>query len=126
MSRRSRNLLKTRRKSKSRNAELFESLLATFPGARKAAHGVILPGPKGSGFHVFGFRDEKEGGGLTENEKFFLDFCSKQEVIRLRELHNAHDYLLRLRAMAIVDAPRAIRVFIARRQKTNNWSLTGY
>jgi hypothetical protein len=73
---------------------------------------------------------EEELKGLTQDEHWFIAFCSKQEIIRLRSLQNAHDYLLRLRAMAIVDEPRAVRVMRSRRKKFTSegakWSLTDY
>lgn len=105
-------------------------LLSAIPGAKRAAQGVIVPGDDGMFFHIFDVIDEKSLEGLTQDESFFIAFCSKSEILRLRELRGAHDYLLRLRAMAIVDAPRAIRVMRSRRKKFEStgrpWSLTHY
>lgn len=105
-------------------------LLSAIPGAKRAAQGVIIPGDDGSLFHIFDVINEKSIEGLTQDESFFIAFCSKSEILRIRELRGAHDYLLRLRAMAIVDAPRAIRVMRSRRAKFESngrpWSLTHY
>lgn len=105
-------------------------LLRVIPGAKRAANGVILEGQDGSQFHIFNVRPLSETEGLTQEEQFFTAFCSKKEIIRLRSLKNPHDYLLRIRAMAIVDSARAVRVMNSRRSKfeqTNRpWSLTEY
>ena len=108
----------------------IEKILSTVPGAKRAAQGVILPGNDGTFFHVLNVHDSKTLDGLTQDEHFFTAFCAKSEILRLRELRGAHDYLLRLRANAIVDSPRAVRVMTARRKFYESsgrpWSLTHY
>ncbi len=108
---------------------LIEKLLSV-PGAKRAAQGVILPLENGGFFHVLNVHDSKILDGLTQDEHFFVAFCSRNEVLRLRELRGAHDYLLRLRANAIVDSPRAVRVMTARKKSFESsgrpWSLTHY
>jgi hypothetical protein len=103
-------------------------LLREIPGAKRAADGVILEGQDGSQFHIFNVRPLSKTEGLTQEEQFFTAFCSKKEIIRLRSIKISHDYLLRIRAMAIVDSARAVRVMNSRRSKfeqTNRtWSLT--
>ncbi len=107
-----------------------EHLLSTIPGAKRAAQGIIIPDGDGNLFQIFDTISLKESEGLSNNEKFFLAFCSKSEILRLRELRGAHDYLLRLRANAVVDAPRAVRVMRSRKKKVQDtgrqWTLTHY
>lgn len=110
--------------------ELADRFIATVPGAKRAAQGIVLPLGNGEFLHVRNVIDSKEIEGLSSEESFFIEFCSKAEIVRLRELRGAHDYLLRLRANAIVDSPRAVRVMIARRKKFENtgrpWALSHY
>lgn len=114
--------------------ETANKLLASIPGSKRAANGIIIEGHNdeiGSYmFHVTNIFDKKELEGLTDEESFYVSFCSKKEIIRLREIKNAHDYLLRIRAEAIADSPRAIRVMSQRKmlsEKTGQqWSLTHY
>ncbi len=105
-------------------------VLLSIPGAKRASQGVILPMKDGGFFHVTNVHDQKTLDGLTQDETFFVAFCSKSEIVRLRELRGAHDYLLRLRANTIVDSPRAIRVMTAKRNafeaSGRSWSLTHY
>lgn len=112
------------------NEEMIKRLLG-IPGARRAAQGVIIPGPDGGGFHIRNVFLDKEAEGLSGEEAFFIEFCSKKEVSRLRDgLKGADDYLLRLRARAIANSPRAVRVMLARKKKVESvgrpWSLTQY
>jgi hypothetical protein len=106
--------------------ELLEKIL----GSRRAANGIIFPGEDGDSFYAVNLLKKEEMDGLTEEETFFIGFCAKSEIIRLRSLKTAHDYLLRIRAHAIVDKMRAYRVMLARKQKyTSNgkpWSLSNY
>lgn len=108
----------------------IEKLLATVPGAKRAAQGIVLPLEDGAFFHVLNVHDANAIDGLTHDEQFFVAFCTKKEIIRLRELRGAHDYLLRIRANAIVDSPRVVRVMTARRNAFERagrpWSLTHY
>jgi hypothetical protein len=99
-------------------------------GAKRAADGWIIPLENGDVYHVFDVHDSKEFEGLTNDEHFFIAFCTRNEILRLRELRGPYDYLLRLRANAIVDSPRAVRVMSARKKAFENdgraWSLTHY
>jgi hypothetical protein len=108
----------------------IKELLTKIPGAKRAANGVIIPGEDGTFWYGVKILKKEEMNGLTEEETFFVGFCAKSEIIRLRSLKNAHDYLLRIRAYAIVDKMRAYRVMLARKQKyTANgkpWSLSNY
>ncbi|WP_148051368.1 hypothetical protein [Pseudomonas protegens] len=107
-----------------------DKFLSTFPGAKRAAQGVIIPAGDGNILQIYNLLSSKETKGLSNSESFFLAFCSKSEILRLRELRGSHDYLLRFRANAIVDAPRAVRVMRSRRKKFEStgrpWALTHY
>jgi hypothetical protein len=108
----------------------IKDLLQKIPGAKRAANGVIIPGEDGSFWHGVNILKKEETDGLTQEETFFVGFCAKSEIIRLRSLKTAHDYLLRIRAYAIVDKMRAYRVMLARKQKFTAtgkpWSLSNY
>ena len=108
----------------------IEELLEKIPGSRRAANGIIIPTGDGGFFHVVNIIKNEEMEGLTKEETFFIGFCAKSEIIRLRSLKTPYDYLLRVRAYAIVDEMRAYRVMLARkREYTANgkpWSLSGY
>src|SRR5450432_4174489 len=95
----------------------IKELLATIPGSKRAANGVIIPGEDGAFFHAVNIMKKGETDGLTSEECFFVGFCAKSEIIRLRSLKTPHDYLLRVRAYAIVDEMRAYRVMLSRKQK---------
>lgn len=99
------------------------------PGARKAAGGgILIPQNDGGLLHLTGMHRLPDE--LKSEETFYMSFCSIKEIIRLRSLRNSQDYLLRVRANAIADSPRAIRVFNARKSKFHEikktWSLTYY
>lgn len=108
----------------------ISDFIFAIPGAKRSAQGVIIPTGDGGFFHVTNVHNAAALEGLTVDERFYLTFCAKKEILRLREIRNAHDYLLRLRANAIVDSPRLIRVMTARKneyEKTGRpWSLTHY
>ncbi|MFZ3431500.1 hypothetical protein [Vibrio harveyi] len=112
--------------------EFIEDVLKNVPGSKKAARGVLIPTDSGNGeyLHLKGFKTAKEVEGLTDDETYFIEFCSKKEIFRLRNISGAHDYLLRLRANAIVDEARTVRVMSTRRDKYEEsgrpWSLTQY
>ncbi|WP_143020978.1 hypothetical protein [Idiomarina zobellii] len=132
------------------NKTRIDELLKSIPGARKASLGIIFPlvngefpkaaftneelngrimGEKfGDEFHLRTIFTREEVQGLTPDELFYVELCSKKESIRLRAIKGAHDYLLRLRSEAIADFPRAVRVFGARKTSYQNkgrpWSLT--
>lgn len=112
------------------NEDKLSHLLRTIPGAKRAAQGLIVPGDNGALFHIRSVHDKKELEGLTPEETLYFEFCSKNEILRLRELRNSHDYLLRIRANSIVDSPRAVRVMASRRhqfeQNGRPWSLSHY
>jgi hypothetical protein len=109
------------------NEEDIKKKLALVPGARRAADGVIVGDERGA-FHITGMHERDED--LTPEESLFSPFCAKKEIIRLREIKSPHDYLLRFRAIAVVDSPRVSRVMSARRKKFERagriWSLSGY
>ncbi len=106
----------------------IRKILETVPGSRRAANGVIIDGKDGSMFHITGtFKNDPD---LSQSEHFYLAFCSKNEILRLREIRTPHDYLLRIRAEAIVDEPRMVRAFNRRRADFEAggriWSLSEY
>lgn len=110
--------------------EQIEALLAQYPGAKRAAQGVIVPTEGGGIFHIWEIHSQKTLGSVEPNEHRFLAFCSTDEIIRMRSIRSAHDYLLRLRAEAIAASPRAVRVMVARKNRSENssrrWSLSEY
>lgn len=59
---------------------------------------------KGGGvFHITGIgaRDPD----FTDDKHFYTAFCSKHEIIRLRDVKTSQDYLLRLRTRELADLP---------------------
>lgn len=112
------------------NEEEISRLLQAIPGARRAANGVLLQTDDGNTFHVQGVLSSAETEGLNPDEHFFVAFCARSEILRLRAINNAHDYLLRMRAVAIVDSPRTVRVMRKRREVYETtgrpWALTHY
>lgn len=110
--------------------KFIKEILAKTPGAKRASRGVLIPMGDEGYFHITNVIGKEETEGLTNDETFYSSFCSKSEILRLRELKSAHDYLLRIRAEAIVDSPRAVRVFLERKERYEKtgrkWSLTHY
>ena len=110
--------------------EEIARILQAVPGARRAANGVLLQTEDGNSLHILSVRPTAELKELQPHEYFFADFCSISEILRLRSLRNAYDYLLRLRAEAIADSPRAVRVMMKRRElyeaTKRPWALTHY
>lgn len=108
--------------------EKIQEILNACPGARRAANGVIFDVGDGGLFYATGTTDIDDD--LTNDENFYSAFCSKNEILRLRSLRTAHDYLLRVRAESIVDSPRKVREFNRRRDRFEEngrrWSLTEY
>ncbi|MCZ4308167.1 hypothetical protein [Vibrio atlanticus] len=131
----------------------INKLLASIPGARKAYQGIIFPidehnfppqelfpeekftgcilGERfGDEFHLRNLFTEKDLEGLLEGETFYLEFCSKKEIFQLRDIKGPSEYLLRLRAEAVADYPRVIRVMASRREHYERngrvWSLSNY
>lgn len=103
----------------------LDKIFKTIPGAQKAADGFII-GDEKAKFHVFGVLTEEQTEGLTTKETFYLPFCTKEEILRIRNQSSSSDYLLWLRAEAIADSPRAVRVFRKRAAEKKDWSLTKY
>jgi hypothetical protein len=110
--------------------EMARQLLALFPGSRKAAQGIIVDLPDGGKYQIFDVHSGKALEGLDADEYKYVAFCSRAEILRLRELRSPHDYLLRIRAEAISRSPRAVRVMMARKKNYSTsgkpWSLTNY
>ncbi len=107
----------------------LQKIFADTCSIRKAKQGFIIDGADGS-FHVQDVFFAHETEGLEQDELFYLAFCSKKEIIRLRGIKNSYDYLLKLRVDAIVDAPRSTRVMRARRkiyeERGHIWHLSHY
>lgn len=103
-------------------------LLKAFPGSRRAAEGIIVKVDDSQSLHLYGIR--KLDADLDEYENTLLPFCSKNEILRLRQLRNGYDYLLRLRVNAIAESARAVRVMRKRRElfeiSGRAWALTHY
>ncbi len=93
--------------------------------ARKVADGYLL-GDENAQIHVFGVHTSEEIDGLYPNETFYLPFCNREEILKIRNQKTSIDYLLWLRAEAIADSPRAVRVFRKRAEGRKDWSLTKY
>ena len=110
--------------------EVINEIISKFPGTKRSAQGVVFPTGDGGLFHLTALHDSEALEGLSSDETFYLAFCAKKEILRLRELRNSHDYLLRLRASSIVDSPRLVRVMAARKKEFQKagrlWSLTHY
>ncbi len=108
----------------------INDLLKKVPGSRRAANGIIIDLPDGNFFHITNFHSLESMDGLSTEEAFFLAFCSRNEIIRMRSLRTAHDSLLYYRANAIVDEPRAVRVMERRKaafeENGRRWSLSEY
>jgi hypothetical protein len=109
------------------NEEQIKHLLTLLPGARRAANGVIVGDERGS-FYITDIRERDDD--LLPAENMFSAFCTKKEIVRLREIKNSRDYLLRFRATAVADSPRLSRVMLVRRERFERagriWSLSGY
>lgn len=103
-------------------------LLDIIPGAKRGAEGVVVELEGGGILHYTGM--EPVDPDLTTDEQFYTEFCSKNEIIRLRSLRTSHDYMLRVRAEAIVGSARIQRAFRHRRrlfeERGRLWSLTNY
>lgn len=105
--------------------EIFDEILKSTPGAKRAAQGVIIE-KDGVMLHLHAAYDKEETEELTHEEHFLIVCCNRDEILKLRKISSAEDYLLWLRAEAIADCPRACRVFRNRKNKIQNWSLTNY
>lgn len=109
------------------NEDELKQAMAMIPGSRRAANGIIVQ-IDSTALYITSIRSRDMD--LAPEEEIFLTFCSKHEILRLRQIKSPHDYLLRLRAIAIADSPRMVRVMAVRRAKfeknSRTWSLTGY
>jgi hypothetical protein len=56
----------------------------------------------------------------------YYPICTNEEIERIINVRTQEDFLLKLRADAIADHPRFMRVFNKRRQTKENWSLSNY
>jgi hypothetical protein len=106
------------------NTSLDEALKGN-PNATKVADGYLIKGD-GWVFHAFEQHSAEAVEGLTHAERFYLPFCTREEIFRMREKKTTEDHLLWLRAEAIADQPRFCRVFRSRLKDVKNWSLTGW
>ncbi|WP_150130877.1 M48 family metalloprotease [Janthinobacterium sp. LM6] len=95
------------------------------PNATKVADGYLIKGD-GWVFHAFEQHSAEEIEGLDHAEIFYLPFCTREEILRMRDKKKAEDHLLWLRAEAIADQPRFCRVFRSRLKNAKNWSLTNW
>jgi hypothetical protein len=103
----------------------FEEIAKSIPNAQKAADGFILSDGNFT-FHAFDSHPKELTEGLTHRETFYLAFCSRDEILRIRNQKTSSDFLLWLRAEAIVDSARTVRVFRKRAKNVKDWSLTKY
>lgn len=111
------------------NEEQIALILKLVPGARRCAQGVLV-GNNADGFMHITRILPKSDPKHTLEDSLYYPICTAKEVARLKELKSAHDYLLMVRAKAIVDAPRMLRVMAKRRMRWDkmgrNWSLTAF
>lgn len=57
----------------------------------------------------------------------YRPFCSSEEITRIVDVKDTHDYLLKIRANAVVDNMRIFRVMLKRvRYDPENWNFTGH
>lgn len=103
----------------------LDEIFNKIPTAQKVADGFIL-GEGDYRFHVFDTYSKEQTEGLDNQEFFYLAFCNREEVLKIRNQKSSSDYFLWLRAEAIADSPRAVRVFRKRAKNIKNWSLTKY
>ena len=105
----------------------IETILKNVPGSKRAARGVII---EGDGYSFYAHGIDRVDDDLSREELFFQAFCSKHEIYRLRDIKNAHDYLLRFRAISLVDSARKVRQISQKREQYEvsgkNWSLSAY
>jgi len=65
--------------------------------------------------------------GIDENNAKYYPFCNIEEIKRIQHMQNAEDYLLKLRADAIANNPRSIRIFLSRYNKNpTDWALSSF
>jgi len=67
---------------------------------------------------------------ISSEYGFYYPICSKEEYKRIKNIQNADDYLLKIRADSIAGDPRFFRVFISRcqkrKKKNQSWSITDF
>jgi hypothetical protein len=68
-----------------------------------------------------------EVNGIKKESWFYYPICSIDEILRIENPTTGADHLLKIRADAIADHPRLIRIFLSRRERyEKDWSLTNY
>lgn len=72
--------------------KVIDEIISKFPGAKRAAQGVVFPTGDGGLFQLMAMHTSEALEGLSSDETFYLAFCAKKEILRLRELRNPHDY----------------------------------
>ncbi|MED3311231.1 hypothetical protein COK59_04710 [Bacillus thuringiensis] len=77
-------------------------------------------------FFINGYSQIPGDSDNADDSGFFRGFCNEDEIKRLREPQNGEDYLLRLRAEAVVDNTRILRVISKRSKKNENWNFTNH
>lgn len=64
---------------------------------------------------------------IDEKSAKYYPICSIDEIKRIQNTQSAEDYLLKLRADAIVNNPRFVRIFLSRyRKNPADWSLSSF
>ena len=106
-------------------SQLKEDFIKNNKNIEDAKQGFIIRDENIS-FHVMDAYSVEDHNDLNEKERFYLPFCSKEEIKNVQKLKNTEEYLLWLRLESIADSPRLTRVFRAKKQNKNNWSLTKY
>ncbi|MDR6349409.1 M48 family metalloprotease [Pantoea sp. SORGH_AS_0659] len=109
----------------SEEQDFFDRILAEAPNARRASQGVLIE----SGnvlLHLTGVIKHSDLEGLSDDASFYASFCSREDIERIKKPKVLSDFLLQIRAEAIVDNPRLIRVFRKRKGNKKDWSLDEY
>ncbi len=107
------------------NNEFIEQFLKDNTKARRAKDGFVIETEKGL-IHFTGLIQNSDYEGLGEDAVFYASFCSREDIEKIKTPKTSSDFLLQLRADSIVDSPRLIRVFKARKGTKKNWSLEKY
>ena len=107
------------------NSELIDLFLKGNPKARRAKDGILIE-TEGGLLHITNIIQNTDYEELGKDATFFAPFCSRSDIEKINSPTAASDYLLQLRAESIVDNPRLVRVFRARKGKKVNWSLEKY
>lgn len=65
--------------------------------------------------------------GIDSENTIYYPFCNMEEIKQIQSMQSADDYLLKVRADAIANNPRSIRIFLSRyRKNPKNWSLSSF